>query len=46
MIYTGAVSRDGRQMIVSRGAQTRDAFLISKFRLTKMTDWKVTFEER
>ena len=32
MIYTGAISRDGRQMIVSRGAQTRDAFLISKFR--------------
>jgi Tol biopolymer transport system component len=32
MIFTGAISRDGRQMIVSRGAQTRDAFLITKFR--------------
>ena len=31
-IFTGAISRDGRQMIVSRGAQARDAFLITKFR--------------
>ena len=32
IIFTGAISSDGRQMIVSRGAQTRDAFLITKFR--------------
>jgi Tol biopolymer transport system component len=32
VIFTGAISRDGRQMIVSRGAQARDAFMITKFR--------------
>ena len=31
-IYNGAISRDGRSMLVTRGVQARDAFLISNFR--------------
>lgn len=32
MIFNGAISRDGRMMLVTRGVQARDAFLITKFR--------------
>jgi serine/threonine protein kinase/Tol biopolymer transport system component len=32
IIFNGAISRDGRTMLVSRGAQGRDAFLITNFR--------------
>ncbi len=32
IISNGAISRDGRVMLVTRGAQERDAFLITKFR--------------
>jgi Tol biopolymer transport system component len=31
-IYNGAISRDGRLMIVTRGSQARDAFLITNLR--------------
>lgn len=31
-IYNGAMSPDGRSMLVTRGAQARDAFLITNFR--------------
>lgn len=32
LIFNGAISRDGRMMLVTRGVQARDAFLITKFR--------------
>jgi Tol biopolymer transport system component len=32
IIFNGAISRDGRTMLVTRGAQGRDAFLITNFR--------------
>jgi Tol biopolymer transport system component len=32
LTFNGAISRDGRVMLVTRGAQARDAFLITKFR--------------
>lgn len=32
VIFNGAISRDGRTMIVTRGVQARDAFLITNFR--------------
>ena len=32
VIFNGAISRDGRTMLVTRGAQGRDAFLITGFR--------------
>jgi eukaryotic-like serine/threonine-protein kinase len=32
VIYNGAISRDGRSMLVTRGVQARDAFLITNFR--------------
>jgi hypothetical protein len=32
VIYNGAISRDGRVMLVTRGVQERDAFLITNFR--------------
>ena len=31
-IFNGAISRDGRTMLVTRGAQARDAYLITNFR--------------
>ena len=31
-IYNGAISRDGRSMVVTRGVQARDAFLITNLR--------------
>jgi Tol biopolymer transport system component len=31
-VYNGAISRDGRSMLVTRGVQTSDAFLITNFR--------------
>jgi hypothetical protein len=30
-ILNGAISRDGHSMLVTRGAQARDAFLITNF---------------
>jgi TolB protein len=32
ILFNGAISRDGRTMLVTRGAQGRDAFLITGFR--------------
>jgi eukaryotic-like serine/threonine-protein kinase len=31
-VYCGALSRDGRSMLITRGVQTRDAFRITNFR--------------
>jgi hypothetical protein len=31
IIFNGAISRDGRTMLVTRGVQARDAYLISNF---------------
>ena len=32
IILNGAISRDGRTMLVTRGVQARDAYLITNFR--------------
>lgn len=32
MIFNGAISRDGRTMLITRGVVARDAFRMTKFR--------------
>lgn len=32
MFFNGAISRDGRTMLITRGVGARDAFLMTKFR--------------